>query len=882
MEKEIDQNKKVIIVGDACVDNIMVPISSKDFKHNNNLEIFKLPCGALLIRDIFKAFPGTSNDLDILSYPDINDANSLSQDIIQSISEGEAVKDKEKGAGETYYIKKFIGYQSTNPGSSVPGFASNFILESQCNRSIEEGDMIIIDDAGYGFRNVESAWKNILDRAEQNEHTVLIYNMSAPLFSGKLWETLSQKNLVNRLILIIDADSLRDEGVNISRKLSWDRTIADFVTVLGYKKFSLLEKCPHLLIRFGLEGVLYYHSCLDQAKELKRKTQVFYIPNSCEEEIVGNSPGKMNGLSSAFTGFLGRKIMENKNAGPDITRAISDAVPLAAEQVIQLFKMGYIKESGRLQFAYEKVLAGKTAGLFKSLDLNLQEPGYLESSRKSWDILSHQIPLDYHLKDIAVEYVINGKSKELENIPLGQFGKLLTIDKNEIENFRSIKNLVKEYLVDNTINKPLPVAVFGPPGSGKSFAVKSVVNGVMEAILRKKADVLEYNISQFDSPQDIIRAFHEVRDYALKGAIPLVFFDEFDSSLKNERLGWLKYFLAPMQDGEFKEGEKTHPIGKCILVFAGGTSRSLKEFSRHNHFQKENNEDDYQRFIAAKGPDFVSRLKGYVNILGPNPINHDDQEEIAPFRDRFFIIRRAVLLRALLLQQPNLVDKENTIHIDEDVLRALLLIPRYKHGARSMSAIINMSMLGGRSRFEKAALPSSEQLELHVDAEVFMNIIDRDLTINVAALDRAIHDTYCNLQEEKIVSNGKAGSVVQTWDDLAQDMKQLNRVLAESIPFYLLLINCNYRQKEEDSNKEIEFTEKEIDYMAQMAHERWAHEKCCNGWSYGEKTDNDKKLHVCLTSWERLPEELKGVDRNTIKSLPRILGSAGFEIYRLQ
>lgn len=884
MDKNIDRNKKVIIVGDICVDNIMIPMSPKDPRYHGNLEIFKLPGGTLLINDIIKALPIAANNIEILSYPGIDLESFSNRDMIQSISEGEPLKDKDKVAGETYYIKRFMGYQGTGPENGVPGFARDFIIESGFNPPPGECNIVVIHDAGYGFRDVENAWKDILDKVEQDENTVLIYNMSGPLFTGKLWDTLSQKDILNRMVLIIEADTLRDEGVNISRKLSWDRTIADFVTILGYKKHGLLEKCPHILVRFGLEAVLYYYLSSSQTEEEKRQTRFFYIPNMVEDETIENFPGKLNGLSSAFTGFLGRKVMEIKNAGTDISMAITDAAPFAAEQVIQLFKKGYIKENGRLQYGFEKVLAGKPAGSFKTLDLIHQKIGYLESSRKSWDILSYQIPLDYHLKDIATEYVINGNAKELEAVPIGQFGKLLTIDKNEIENFRGIKNLIKEYLVDNTINKPLPIAVFGPPGSGKSFAVKSVVNAVMEAILRKKADVLEYNISQFDSQQDITRAFHEVRDYSLKGAIPLVFFDEFDSSLKSEPLGWLKYFLAPMQDGEFKEGEKTHPIGRCILVFAGGTSRSLKEFSRENELKKQLNEEDYRRFVAAKGPDFVSRLKGYANILGPNPINMDSQEDTAPYKDRFFIIRRAVLLRVLLSQQVNIVDEEKKIRIDEDLLRALLVIPRYKHGARSMAAIINMSMLSGRNRLEKSALPSPEQLRLHVDPEVFMNILDRDLIINIASIDRAIHEVYSKTKKEAAIHDNLPNPEVSGWENLPGSIKQLNRMLAENIPYYLLLINCSYRPKSASPGHEdlvSQISEEEVDYLAKMAHERWRYEKVSEGWTYGDPRDDKKKIHNCIMPWEQLPEALKAVDRGTMKAIPQILGNVGFEIYRL-
>ncbi|MBK8280226.1 MAG: hypothetical protein IPK94_09000 [Saprospiraceae bacterium] len=60
------------------------------------------------------------------------------------------------------------------------------------------------------------------------------------------------------------------------------------------------------------------------------------------------------------------------------------------------------------------------------------------------------------------------------------------------------------------------------------------------------------------------------------GKTPLIFFDEFDTAYNSKALGWIQYFLAPMQDGVFKDGEKLHPLGKAIFVFAGGTGIHMK------------------------------------------------------------------------------------------------------------------------------------------------------------------------------------------------------------------------------------------------------------------------------------------------------------------
>jgi hypothetical protein len=886
MSLKKNANQRIVVVGDVCVHHVLLPVSKKKpddretgkWQQENKLDTYFLPENALLVKEMVKSLYGKDENIEVISYPDINPAALSSKEILHSLSEGELTPRKQE-PGDSYYIKKSLGYLDPGPRNGVPSFVENFAFETQGQKEI-----IIIDDAGNGFREVESAWIQILETAEKNKNTLILYNMSGPLFTGKLWETISQKDLLNRVILIIDVDHLRQEGVNISRKLSWDRTIADFVTILAYKKHKQMEKCPHILVRFGLEGVIYYHLSTGKGKESHRDVQVFYIPNRCEDETRESSPGEMKGLTSAFAGFLALHMIESREAAGGMPGLIFDAVPPAADRVIQLLEKGYKKVSDHLQYPFEEVFPGNSPGLIKKTDLRQFNMEYFDKVRKEWNILSHQIPLDYHLKDIAEEYVVHGKAKALENVPIAQFGKLLTIDKNEIENFRSIHNLVKEYLKDNTANKPLSIAVFGPPGSGKSFAVKSVANSVL-GIMGKKADVLEYNLSQFESPQDITRKFHEIRDYSLKASVPLVFFDEFDSSYNNESLGWLKYFLAPMQDGVFKEGEKTHPIGRAIFVFAGGTHRSLHEFARESKSAANESGEDLQRFIAAKGPDFVSRLKGYVNILGPNPINRDDGQDTVLCLDRFFIIRRAVLLRALLLQQKNIVAEDGKIRIDEDVLRALLVIPKYKHGARSMAAIINMSMLSNRDRFEKAALPSMEQLRLHVDAHVFMNILDRDLIIKIASVDRAIHEVYLSGQRQGNDSKIENHSSKTDWDNLDEEVKKLNRMLAENIPYYLLLINCSYRPKPVNPNREnqlLQFTEEEIDYLAKMAHERWAHEMRLKGWQYGNPRDDKMKRHNCIMPWEQLPEELKGVDRGTMKAIPRILGNVGFEVYRLK
>jgi hypothetical protein len=66
------------------------------------------------------------------------------------------------------------------------------------------------------------------------------------------------------------------------------------------------------------------------------------------------------------------------------------------------------------------------------------------------------------------------------------------------------------------------------------------------------------------------------------------------------------------------------------------------------------------------------------------------------------------------------------LSIDPGVLRAFLEVPAYVHGARSLEAIIEMSSITGRLRYERSSLPARHQLALHVDPDAFLTLVYAD------------------------------------------------------------------------------------------------------------------------------------------------------------
>lgn len=297
------------------------------------------------------------------------------------------------------------------------------------------------------------------------------------------------------------------------------------------------------------------------------------------------------------------------------------------------------------------------------------------------------------------------------NTPVAVFGKKLKVLNNvDVENYSSIRNLLSGHLSSKSKkSKPLSIAVFGAPGCGKSFGVECIA----EEIGGEDIEKFTCNVSQLNQKHDLNAVFVKIAEILSRNKTPLVFFDEFDASVGNDnKLFWLKYFLEPMQDGTYPHPDNVINIGNSILVFAGGCYPNFEEFL-----------EEVKILGGAKpqikSSDFLSRLHGYINIPGlncpneGNPVSHDNQ---IPY------IRRAMILRSMLEQDEELVGQSRVARIDRNIVDAFLRVSKYHHGARSLNAILRISLRFHR-RLEKSSLPRKEQLKIHTDADDFLNLV---------------------------------------------------------------------------------------------------------------------------------------------------------------
>lgn len=571
------------------------------------------------------------------------------------------------------------------------------------------------------------------------------------------------------------------------------------------------------------------------------------------------------------------------------------------EMVILLNEEGaLIRENGRFTLLFtpnrgEKRTLGAEADLYAvyaSLE-EKYEQGLLckipvpERSLKA--LVSHSAPFcildefcqtqDGGYLAVAQEIVLKGPERLFKNVPVCRYRALSTVDLDEIENYHAIKTLMGEYiyaydhpLQPGQVPKPISIAVFGPPGSGKSFGVKQIANSM------ERFRISSLNLSQYRSAAELFSALSAALVYE-DNSIPLIFFDEFDSELDGVSRGWLKYFLAPMQDGEYTLDGRTVSIDGAVFVFAGGTAPSFPEFLPKD-------EESSQGFQRVKGPDFVSRLKGILNIKGPNPTS---------VTDRRHIIRRALLLRSLFEGQAhNFYDPENgEVNISEALLRALLRVSQFRHGSRSMEFIVGMSRKAGLSRYSPSCLPLAEQLDIHLDVDDFMSKLSFEQLMGdmVDQYARTVHEKYRSQRiadaikygmPEDEISRFQSGERMAEWEELKElykeNMRSQIRYLGERFDRFNTGIGLRpILPGAVDAISDLYGPV--LEQLSVLEHQRWLLDKQSNGWSPG-KLDTQLRKHPDMVPYDQLEESVKDYIRASVRNIPGYLKEIGYELYR--
>lgn len=842
-----EQNYKIVVSGDICVNTLLWTTSPQvregwNWQMHNNMHKISMPGESMLLARLISLATGRP----VLS-PQMRPESVYSNEFLHSTAKIERFPRLPGGRDTVYRISRHLGFTWNSPG--LPKLLP-----------VEQDDaaasMVVIDDENNGFNEQPEFWPLALKTPGKTP--LVLYKLNNPNQSSALWKHLVETHLEN-MIIIINSEDLRAKGVNISKSISWERTAQDFVWQLNNNpNLSFLAGCRHLIFTFGLEGAIYY-KCNGVSE-----SRLYFMPYQFEGDFTKGIQGVVYGCTSCFVAGLVKSIAEKGIQEEELVFSINNGIREGIVAAQKYYIEGFGRDTASFTFPHPKIFLAE--GDYAIARENVQDVKIHipinDHSRDCWHILNDKSPSN--LAEIAAEIVKYGDGKVLKFIPVARFGNLKTVDRTEIESYRSINNLMGEYIATKNALRPLSIAVFGTPGSGKSFGVTEVAANIAPDLITK----LNFNLSQFRSPADLARVFHKARDFSLQGKVPVIVFDEFDTSFEG-KLGWLKYFLAPMQDGLFREEDAVHPIGKAIFVFAGGTSSTFEEFCGETITDDGEKKRFLMEFRSAKGPDFISRLRGNVNILGPNPASHR--------LDQLFVIRRAMLLRSFFERKlSHLINDRREAQIDNGVLRALLKVPRYKHESRSMEAIMDMSILTGAKKWEQSHLPSKDQLKLHVDEEQFTRHLMHDVFYSekIDSLAFAIFEMIQNAREKDGISHK---TVINRWETLPEEERNFYREHIRLIPDAMVLLQydiVSVIEKPEASK----LSEKEIRSLAEYTHDNWFAQRKELGWKFGEFYDEQQKTDPKMVSWENLDEEWKKQISGMVEKWPAILAAAHFKV----
>ena len=752
------------------------------------------------------------------------------------------------------------------------------------NGSFPTPKVLMLDDDGDSFRRQES--ESLWHLPSKPNRAILpdwiVLKLTGAVGQGDLWRRLMSCDPRKRLVIVVSADFLRSGGASLSRGLSWERATEDLLLELGNNSsIRPLSEARHLIVTFDCDGACW----IDFSNREQPIAHLVFDPNHAEGEWTKRRQRDQPGFQNCMTAAVVRTLVSmTSKTEPDfqapLERGLSAIRNLCAEgHGVALTTAGEFQHGQG--FPTRRVAQEMLHPAYRFartvVPLTITKHFMASKGTTPWSILeSWQNPVvpGRPLYGFARQLALRGEST-LAHVPYLRIGRLLTAGREEMEELRSLRQIMESYRDSGAGKAPLSIGVFGSPGSGKSFGVKQLAIGIFGGEGKGSYEGwMEFNLSQFASPRDLIGAFHQVRDRVLQGSTPVVFWDEFDS---NEYY-WLRYLLAPMQDGRFQEEQITHTIGKCVFIFAGGTAETFEEFGA-----TEGSDEQLRQFKLAKGPDFKSRLDGYLNVLGPNQRRlRLPRRKMRPRDDTdiFFPIRRALLIRSILDLKPG-----HLLQIDSGLLTGLLEVSDYTHGARSLQKILEplktTADKSRRSKLRRWRVPSRKQLALHVNSEQFHQLCTRDYLFktddNIRKLAPAIHDVWRALlkrEKREVIYDLPYGQ-------LPANIKRSNEAAAQRIPDIIALgglqivAGAALKREETEVRRQLEH---HLEALAEEEHEGWMSHLQSEGWEFAEIRNDEQRRHNCLRPFHQLREADKEKDRNSVRHFPDFVRAAGFKI----
>ena len=155
-------------------------------------------------------------------------------------------------------------------------------------------------------------------------------------------------------------------------------------------------------------------------------------------------------------------------------------------------------------------------------------------------------------------------------------------------------------------------------------------------------------------------------------------------------------------------------------------------------------------------------------------------------------------------------------------------------------------------------------------------VVARPELKNLEKLARAIHELYNEKQQERYPDKPLK---YPDFSKLTDSLKYSNLRQAMDIPEKLHQMGFVMSTAGSD-NPIKRIPEEYIEYLAEQEHEAWMVERIASGWVTGDYVDAEKKTTPYLVPFDKLPEDIKQLDRDPIQNIPLLLERIGMAVYK--
>ena len=177
--------------------------------------------------------------------------------------------------------------------------------------------------------------------------------------------------------------------------------------------------------------------------------------------------------------------------------------------------------------------------------------------------------------------------------------------------------------------------------------------------------------------------------------------------------------------------------------------------------------------------------------------------------------------------------------------------------------------------FDKVAI-HCKSMKKQVLLEPSNEVLPRPELKELEKLARAIHDLYNEKQLERYPDKPLK---YPDFDRLTDSLKYSNLRQAMDIPEKLRQMGFVMRPLGSDAPIK-SIPEEYVEYLAEQEHEAWVAERIASGWVTGDHVDAQKKTTPYLVPFEKLPEDIKQLDRDPVQNIPLLLERICMGVYK--